>query len=91
MSPEDINLVQQGMAERPDSLTTLKTINVPTLILVGGEDTVTTIADAEMMRQNIPGAQLNVIERAGHYAVYERSEEAGNILRQFLDAVYHGR
>jgi len=30
MSPEDIAQVQRGMAERPDSTDTLKTINVPT-------------------------------------------------------------
>ena len=88
MSPEDISLVLKGMAERPDSLPTLKTVNVPTLILVGDEDTLTTVADAELMKQNIPGGQMKVIPKAGHYAVWERSEEAGKVLRQFLDAVH---
>jgi pimeloyl-ACP methyl ester carboxylesterase len=88
MSPEDISLVLKGMAERPDSLPTLKTVNVPTLILVGDEDTLTTVADAELMKQNIPGGQMKVIPKAGHYAVWEKSEEAGKVLRQFLDAVH---
>jgi len=35
MSAEDMAQVQRGMAERPDSVETLKTINVPTLILTG--------------------------------------------------------
>ena len=86
MSPQDINLVQRGMAERPDSVATLKTINVPTLIAVGDEDIVTSTADAELMRQNIPHAQMNIIPRAGHFAVWERPEDAGKILRQFLDS-----
>jgi pimeloyl-ACP methyl ester carboxylesterase len=88
MSPEDISLVLKGMAERPDSVPTLKTVNVPTLILVGDEDTLTPVADAELMKQNISGSQLKVIPKAGHYAVWEQSEESGKVLRQFLDAVH---
>jgi pimeloyl-ACP methyl ester carboxylesterase len=86
MSPQDISLVQRGMAERPDSVPTLKTINVPTLVVVGDEDTLSTPADAEFMRHNIPNAELKVIPRAGHYAVWERPEDVGRVLRQFLDA-----
>ncbi len=38
MSPEDVAQVQRGMAARPDSVETLKTINVPTLLVTGDED-----------------------------------------------------
>ncbi len=86
MSPQDVNLVQRGMAERPDSVPTLKTINVPTLVVVGDEDIVSAPADAELMCQNIPNAQMKVIPRAGHYAVWEQPEDVGKVLRQFLDA-----
>ena len=41
MSPQGVASVQRGMAERPDSVETLKTINVPTLILTGDEDILT--------------------------------------------------
>lgn len=85
MSPLDINLVQKGMAERPDSLDTLKTINVPTLLLAGDEDVATPVPQAELMRQNIAGAEMKVIAKAGHYAAFEQAEEVGRILRQFLD------
>jgi pimeloyl-ACP methyl ester carboxylesterase len=88
MSPEATSLVQKGMAERPDSVPTLKTIDVPTLILGGDEDVATPLADAELMRQNIPGAELKVIARAGHYAVFEQPLAAGAVLRQFLDSSY---
>jgi pimeloyl-ACP methyl ester carboxylesterase len=90
MSPEDVSLVQQGMAARPDSLETLKTINVPTLVVAGEEDRLTPVADAEVMRQNISGSRLQVIAQAGHYAAYEQPEAAGTLIRQFLDSV-HGR
>jgi 3-oxoadipate enol-lactonase len=87
MSAEDVSQVQRGMAERPDSTPTLKTIDVPTLILVGEEDTLTTAADGESMRQHIPGSQLKVMPKAGHYAVWEQPAEAGKLLRQFVDSL----
>jgi len=87
MSAEDISLVQRGMAERPDSVADLKTIDVPTLIAIGEEDLLSTVADGELMRQNIAGSRLKVIPKAGHYAAYEQPELVGKMLRQFLDEV----
>jgi pimeloyl-ACP methyl ester carboxylesterase len=86
MSPEAVAMVQRGMAERPDSMETLKTINVPTLIVTGDEDLFTGVAEAELMRQNISGSQLKVIGKAGHYSPWEQAQEVGKVLRQFLDA-----
>lgn len=88
MSAEDISLVQRGMAERPDSVADLKTISVPTLIVIGEEDVLSTVADGELMRQNIAGSQLKVIPKAGHYAPWEQPEAVGTVLRQFLDGVH---
>ena len=87
MSPEDISLVLRGMAERPDSVPDLKHINLPTLIVMGEEDTLATGADGELMRQNIPGSRLKMIPKAGHYAPWERPEAVAPLLRQFLDFV----
>jgi pimeloyl-ACP methyl ester carboxylesterase len=87
MSPEDVAQVQRGMAGRPDSLDTLKTINVPTLIVTGDEDILTGLNEAELMRQHISGSQLRVIAKAGHYSAWEQPEEAGKLLRQFLERV----
>jgi pimeloyl-ACP methyl ester carboxylesterase len=87
MSAEDISLVLRGMAERPDSVADLKSINVPTLIVIGEEDVLSTGADGELMRQNIGGSQMKVIPKAGHYAPWEQPELIGKILRQFLDDV----
>lgn len=86
MSAEDVAGVQRGMAERPDSILTLKTINVPTLIITGDEDTMTGVPEAEVMKQNIAGAQVKVIAKAGHYSPWEKPEEVGRVLRQFLDS-----
>ncbi len=87
MSAEDISLVLRGMAERPDSVADLKTIDVATLIVIGEEDVLSTVADGELMRQNIAGSQLKVVPKAGHYAAWEQAELVGTVLRQFLDEV----
>jgi 3-oxoadipate enol-lactonase len=89
-SPEDVAMVQRGMAERQDSVETLKTINVPTLLVTGDEDVFTGLAEAELMRQNISGSQLKVIAKAGHYSPWEQPEEVGKLVRQFLDTVTVG-
>jgi 3-oxoadipate enol-lactonase len=88
MSPEDVAMVQRGMAERQDSVETLKTINVPTMLVTGDEDILTGVAEAELMRQNISGSEINVIAKAGHYSPWEQPEEVGKLLRQFLDRLY---
>jgi 3-oxoadipate enol-lactonase len=84
MSPQDIAGVQQGMADRPDSIPTLKTISVPTLVMVGEDETT---AEAELMRQQIPGSRLQVVPRAGHYAALEQPKEFASLLRSFLDGL----
>ena len=87
MSPEDVAQVQRGMAARPDSIETLKTINIPTLLVTGDEDQLTGVNEAELMRQHIPGSQLRVIPKAGHYSPWEQPRDAASILRQFLDGL----
>jgi len=87
MSPEDVAQVQRGMAARPDSIETLKTINVPTLLVTGDQDEMTGVNEAELMRRHISGGQMRVIPKAGHYSPWEQPEAAGKLLRQFLDGL----
>ena len=87
MSPDDVAQVQRGMAERPDSVETLRTINVPTLVVTGDEDILTGVNEAELMRQHIAGSQLRVIPRAGHYSPFEQPADAARLLLQFLDGL----
>lgn len=85
MSPADIAAVQRGMADRPDSIPTLSTINVPTLVIAGEDDSVP-LAELELMHQRISGSELRVMAKAGHYAALEKPAEFGRLLRTFCDA-----
>jgi len=86
MSPQDIAGVQQGMAARPDSVATLKTISVPTLVITGADDSIPR-DEAELMHQQVAGSRLQIIDRAGHYAALEQPQEYGRILRAFLESM----
>jgi len=85
MTVEGIAAVQQGMAERADSLETLARIDAPTLIIAGEEDAVIPAADAQLMARQIPRSQLHMIPQAGHYLVFEKPVEAARLMGQFLD------
>ena len=87
MSAAGVAAVQRGMAARPDSTPTLASIHVPVLIITGDEDELTSQAEAELMQRHIPSSTLKLISRAGHYAVFEQAEEAGRLIRQFLDSL----
>jgi len=60
---------------------------VPTLLVTGEEDPLTGTNEAELIRRHIANSQMMVIPRAGHYSAWEQAEEAGRVLRQFLDGI----
>jgi proline iminopeptidase len=62
------------------------TIRVPTLIVHGAEDLVPLEMPRELA-QKIPGAQLVVIERAGHFPYVEKPAETFAAINQFLSRV----
>jgi len=76
----------EGLAERSDSTDLLPGITVPTLVIVGAEDTVTPPSVAEAMASRIPGARLRVIEGAGHLSNMEAPAAFDTVLVHFLEA-----
>ncbi len=63
-----------ALMRRIDSTPDLPHIACPTLIVVGSEDVVTPVKDAEAMKERIRGAQLSVIPEAGHLSSLEAPE-----------------
>lgn len=91
VSPQAIIAVQQGLAARPDSVSTARTIRVPCCIIAGGEDPGSPPADmrllAEQIRNGGYGAEYHEIPDAGHFAPFEQPEAVAGILRRFFDSV----
>ena len=73
-----------AMMDRPDSVPMLATINVPTLIVCGTEDTVTPPEDSRLMHDRISGSALEMIEGAGHLSSLERPAAVNHVMREFL-------
>jgi 3-oxoadipate enol-lactonase len=86
-SPEGIAAVQRGMAVRPDSIPTLASIDVPTLLLGGEEDVVSSAQEMADIQKRIPGSKLIVMRRVGHFAPFEDPEESTKAIRSFLDGL----
>jgi 3-oxoadipate enol-lactonase len=73
-----------ALRDRPDSRPTLPTINVPTLVLVGQQDSLTPPADGRVMAAAIPNADLAIVPRAGHLSPLENAREVNKLMRAFL-------
>jgi 3-oxoadipate enol-lactonase len=82
--PAGIVAALQALRNRPDSAPTLGQVRVPTLILVGKEDTLTPPAQAEKMAQGIPTAKLVAIEGAGHLANLEAPAAFNAAVAEFV-------
>ncbi len=85
--PAAVAWASRAMAARPDSLQTLAEVRVPTLVLVGEEDTLSPPADAEAMATAVPGAQLVRIPSSGHLSAVEAPEEFNHAVGAFLDGL----
>lgn len=84
---ETIAAALEAMMNRPDSTADLAKVKVPTLIVVGEEDTVTPLSDAEHMRRTVAGSTLVTIPAAGHMANLEAPEAFNDAIREFLRGI----
>ncbi|MBW5483859.1 alpha/beta fold hydrolase [Streptomyces bambusae] len=74
----------RGRAERPSYLGTLAATDVPVLVVVGADDTYTTVADTQTWTPVLPQADVIVIEGAGHLPNLEQPETVNTALLHFL-------
>jgi 3-oxoadipate enol-lactonase len=76
----------RGVTDRSAVTPELPRISAPTLVVVGDEDVATPLDKAEAVADAIPGAQLVVVDGAGHSSTIEAPEAVSRLLRTFLDA-----
>lgn len=73
-----------ALATRTDSLSMLTQIKVPTLILVGDEDKVTPLTEAELLHKSIKNSYLTILKKCGHLSNLERPEIFNKELEAFF-------
>ena len=83
--------VQQGLMERPDSVPTLSTIDVPICVVAAGEDQSSTLPEMRAIADQAPAAEFHLVENAGHYAPFEQPQTFAALIGEFLDRKYRPR
>lgn len=77
----------RAMASRADRSDALKAAQLPLLVVVGTEDTITPPSDAERMASLVDGSRLVKIEGSGHLPPVEQPEELNQVIASFLEEV----
>ena len=74
----------EAIITRPDSRPDLASISVPTLVLVGDSDPLTTPAEAAEMAAAIPDARLVIVPECGHSATLEQPDAVSRALIKWM-------
>lgn len=74
----------RDIVEQPDRLDRLKSLHVPTLVIVGEQD-LGFLPQSRAIAAAIPGARLEVVAGAGHSPQFESPEAWWTALTAFLD------
>jgi len=85
--PRGIVRAVRGVIERQGVMAEMNDIRVPTLVVVGEEDTATPPPKARRIHEHIPGSRLARIPAAGHSSSVEQPEAVTSVLTDFLSTL----
>ncbi|MBI3839233.1 MAG: alpha/beta fold hydrolase, partial [Planctomycetia bacterium] len=89
-APEGVAAALRGIAERPDVSSYLPQLSLPTLVVVGQQDTISTVDEMRGMAAAIPQAEFVVIPNSGHMTPLENPMAFNDTIEQFLVRVERG-
>jgi pimeloyl-ACP methyl ester carboxylesterase len=81
---------QLGAALRWTSVTRLRRITAPTLVLHGTHDRLVPLPNARLLARLIPNSRLVTLERSGHFFITDAASAAGRAMDRFLLEVDYG-
>jgi proline iminopeptidase len=84
-NPEALNFAGRYLLRGWSVMDRLAEIHVPTLVLAGHDDFLFPPESQARLAMGIPGAELRIIERAGHNPQSERPAETLATVRAFLE------
>lgn len=82
--PQTIAWLQQAMASRPESFSTLATLNIPTLLIRGMQDSISVKNDFSEMKKNLRQVTYVEISNAGHLPPVEDPNATFNAMEKWL-------
>jgi pimeloyl-ACP methyl ester carboxylesterase len=78
---------QHAIIARPDGRDDIMRVDVPSLVLCGRQDAITSLGNHEEMANLIPAAELVVIENCGHLSTLEQPDEVSRAMRRWLGRI----
>lgn len=85
--PAGAAAAQRARADRPDRTHDLAAVDVPTVVVVGGEDQLTPVPEMAAIAEQVPGAELVVVPGAAHLPNLEKPEAFNAALARLLERV----
>ena len=82
--PAGLAAALEGMAVRGDAWDILHSIDVPSLVIVGEQDELTTVDEMRRMANAIPGAAWVSVPHAGHLAPLENPAVVNEAIAEFI-------
>jgi len=82
--PPHARALHYQASEGHDAWDLLPRISAPTLVIHGSADEVNVAANAPLLVQRIPGAELHIIAGARHVYFWDHGEEANRVVAEFL-------
>lgn len=89
-TPEGYMNQLMGASQWRGSVDRLKDIASPTLVVHGTDDGMVPVANADVLAAAIPGAELVLIDGAGHVLMTDVAERLAEIVAGFIDRVSGG-
>jgi pimeloyl-ACP methyl ester carboxylesterase len=86
-TPDLFALQIKALLERPDATSVLATLELPTLVLCGREDTWAPPSRHEVMAKMIRHSTLEVIPDCGHMSTLERPQAVNQAFRRWLQSI----
>jgi pimeloyl-ACP methyl ester carboxylesterase len=83
-TPQGVAAAARALAAREDQSAAAKAIQARTLVLHGGEDRITPVAEAERLAQLIPSSRLEIVPGAGHLIHLDEPDRFDRVVVSFL-------
>jgi pimeloyl-ACP methyl ester carboxylesterase len=82
--PAGVAAALRGMAQRYDASEWLTEISIPTLVICGQEDAISSVVEMEQIARKLPHARFIVVPDCGHMAPMEDTTRVNRAIRRFL-------
>lgn len=83
-APAGAAWAQRAMAARPNSLETLRALDIPALVIRGDQDALSSAQDTQAMVDALPQGRLVVVPDAGHLAAMENPAPVTSAIAAFM-------